>query len=477
MATVVHGYLTGYRNTVSALLARIRELESREYPTALSAALLGTLKGAVLLSSELVEGKHDTAAADLEKIVVLHSALLAYIHELVHLVSRSIGDDVPRWAIAPMKAEIARYLSQSADIMMVGSDEGGNFAYDYRLDGLKGVLTRAFGSKQAEVLTQSLPAQMAVFHFPFGERDNVVAHAAFFHEVGHQIDIGIRGISERVTKDFLTSHDGSIRSAASTLVNTLPGIKANEEEGESVEILVEDVAKAVQSTLWQWAREFCADSLATRILGPVYLVTAVISPAMLSSLERHAPSHPATLLRLRSMLQLLADKEAGDFLGSCAQALQSAGIRDLLDGWRQRSEAADFSKMKWLVALHPLALPNSDLPSATAMWGWELSQAIIRAVASETAQQEYYSPKQYDEDMKDVLPTLQRWITINERINYSTREHRVNSVATIYNVGVSRYLDEPSSVGRNRLNDLLRKSIELSQIHRTVLIDTERVSE
>jgi hypothetical protein len=364
-----------------------------------------------------------------------------------------------------MKAEISKYL-KSADIMMVGSDEGGNFAYDYRLDGLHGVLSRALGTKSADALMSGLPEQMAVFHFPFGERDNVVAHGAFFHEVGHQIDIGILGLSERVTKTFLDEVDAEIREVVAALVKTLPGLEA-EGAREGSELIVEDLVKSVQGALWNWAREFCADSLATRILGPAYAVITVVSPALLSSLEVHAPTHPATLLRLRGVLELLGSTKSGDFLSLCRESLQEAGVLELLDGWKARCDASAVALIKWQGSVHPLA--NKELHSATARWGERLAAAVVQKVAFETSGQNYYSPETYRGDIRDVLPTLKAWITINERIDYTTRTHRVNEIATIYNVGVARFLEETRAEGRARLSNLLRKSIELSQIHRAIL--------
>jgi hypothetical protein len=479
MATVLHGYLTGYRSTVASLLGRIRELESRDYPTPLSRSLLKVLKGAVEESALLVEEKHRSSAADLETAITRHSALLVHLHELVHLVSRSVGADVPRWAIEPMKAEVAKYLSGSADIMMVGSDEGGNFAYDYRLDGLRGLLSRALGTKLADQLMGDLPEHMAVFHFPFGERDNVIAHGAFFHEVAHQIDIGIRGISERVTTAFLTSNDTAIRDTVRDQSKRFLGV---EEEGdqrsieeEQVELLIEEHVKAVQSVLWYWAREFCADSIATRILGPAYAVIVVVSPSLLSMLNAHAPTHPCTLLRLRTILDLLSNEHAGDFLNTARGSLHTAGILELLDEWRARTDTVDTSSLKWVLPVHSLAGP--ELAPATARWGAELAREIVRAVVEETSEQGYYTPSTFENDIHEVMPTLRQWVTINERIDYRSRTHVVNDIATIYNVGVACYLAETTFEGRARLSNLLRKSIELSQIQRSVLNPSSAGSE
>jgi len=408
-----------------------------------------------------------------ESAIMRHGHLLSLLHRLVHLVSTSVGSDVPRWAIQPMKYEIGKYLKDSVDILVVGGEEGGNFAYDYSLDGLYRLLATALGDEIARDVMEELPEHMAVFHFPFGERDNVLAHGAFFHEVAHQIDIGIRGISERVVTQFLADYDAElrqrVRSASEILLQQIFGDDKKGEqksfEEEQAELLLEDFVKAVQGILWNWAREFCADLLATRILGPAYAVVVVISPALLHNLNYHSPSHPSTMLRLKVVLDLLSHPEAGDFFQICGTALERAGIRRLLEDWRARSSGANYGAMKWISPAHPA---NPTLHGAVIPLAQKLALDILTSVVEETKEQEYYSPGQYNEDIETVLPILEQWITINERINTSTREHNPNGISTIYNVGVARFLQEESLEKRRRLSRLLKKSIELSYIQQAL---------
>ena len=472
MTTVLKGYLTGYRNTASSLITRMRELESLDYPTALSRALLDTLREAIIASEAAVSALATSGETELENAIVRHAQLLAYIHELVHLVSTSVGSDVPRWAIEPMKFEIGRYLKESVDILIVGTDEGGNFAYDYRLDSLKSVLTSALGEETAKDLVRELPDHMAVFHFPFGERDNVLAHGAFFHEVAHQIDLGIRGISDRVAQEFLASKDDEIRKTtrdlSKKLIEAVRGQQSAKNqrtlEDEKVEVVLETLVKGVQRVLVRWAKEFCADTLATRILGPAYAVVVVISPSLLGNLKAHSVSHPATLLRLKVVLDLLSDTKAGDFLTESGSALDKAGIKGLLEEWKVRCNSADFGGMRWYD--HIVDFAPAGLSQAVVNWGLQLGSAVAVAVREESAGQPNYSPSQFTADIEEVMPVLQQWVTINERINYSTRTHSVNEIATIYNVGIACFLNEEIPEERERLKGLLKKSIELSTVQR-----------
>ncbi len=469
------GYILGYKGTVAALGSRIRELETRDYPTELSRSLLRTLLGAIQASEKVV----DSLAADAEEkvarsTVVRHGQLLSLIHQLTHLVSTSIGDDVPRWAIQPMKYEVSKYIKESVDILMVGGDEGGNFAYDYRLDHLRTILASALGDTVAGEITSQLPTHMAVFHFPFGERDNVLAHGAFFHEVAHQIDIGIRGISERVVQRYLQENDTQIREAvrlqSEPLLRQFFGGASNEGDQRSIddeqsEILLETITKTVQNVMVQWSKEFCADLLATRILGPAYAIVVVISPALLANLRHHSPSHPSTLLRLKVILDLLGSAEAGDFFTASKSALERAGMLELLERWRAQCSSAKHFKMRWHRSLE---LVTPELHESIVQFGLLLSARMLEAVVEETQDQQYYSPSQFDKDMQQVLPLLEDWITINERIDYKKRVHTPNAVSTIYNVGFAKYLQEDTSDGRARIAQLLRKSIELSQVQQVL---------
>lgn len=465
------GYLAGYRGTADALLSRIRELESLDYPTPLSRTLLLVLKGAVIESAKVVDSLTADAGEIDENAVIRHGQLLSWIHTLVHLVSTSVGNDVPRWAIQPMKSEIEKFLKSDVDIIIVGGNEGGNFAYDYRLDRVNGILSHALGSDVADKLTAQLPRHMAVFHFPFGERDNVLAHGAFFHEVGHQIDIAILGISERVAREFVTENDGEIRARIREIANALFESAFGKAEGEQKsigdeqsELLLEQLVKSVQGALVNWAREFCADLLATRILGPAYAMVVVTSPALLSNLHHHSNSHPATLLRLKLILQLLASTKAGDFFTDCSQALETAGINELLKTWRTRCTGQPDEAFKWhqpvavigAEQLHPMTMALAD----------SLGAKLLEAVVDATTGHDYYTPTQLNADVAEVLPALESWLTINERIEYKTRTHTPNGIGTIFNVGIACYLRQKTEEARTRLSRLLRKSIELSQIQR-----------
>lgn len=469
MGDVITGYVTGFRGTAEALSFRIQELETRDYPTALSKQLLHVLGKAIQESQRVVEELVAQDDASTEGTVMRHGALLSWFHQIVHLISSSVGNDVPRWAIQPMKYEIAKYLKSEVDILIVGGQEGGNFAYDYRLDRLESVLRAAYGPMGVG-LAQSLPKHMAVFHFPFGERDNVLAHGAFFHEVGHQIDIGIRGISLRVGQAFLAEKDAEIRikvrEYSKDLIERIFGKSEGEQatiENERAELLLEEITNRIQAVLLNWAREFCADLIASRILGPAYAMVVVISPALLQNLRLHAPTHPATIVRLRLILDLLASADAGDYFAECDTALEKAGVRRLLHEWRKRcKDAANEPALKWSEPIHVAA--TEHVTALTVSLADELGTRILDAVIAETTDQGYYTPQQYTSDIDSVLPTLDSGITINESVNYETREHRGNEIATIFNVGVAEYLAQKSTSDRAKLNKLLRKSIELSQI-------------
>lgn len=470
MDNVLKGYVVGYRSMVSALLNRIRELEPHEYPTQLSKQLLRTLKGAIVASEKEVDELLRDGGPGAANSIIRHGQLLTWIHQQVHLVSTSVGSDVPRWAIQPMKYEIGKFLQDSVDIIMVGSHEGGNFAYDWRLDQLRPFLAQVFGPDKGTSLASDLPQHMAVFHFPFGERDNVIAHGAFFHEVGHQIDIGITGISERVVGSFVGSTEPALRKEVSRqLRKTFVGSGEHAQttfDDQQLELMSEEVVKAVQAVLYRWGREFCADLIATRILGPAYAIVAVVSPTLLSTFEIHSPSHPATALRLKTILSLLADSRSGDFFTHSRGALEKAGILDILEGWRARCAAADAAKFRWHQAAHMFA---PEMNSYIGSISDGLADAVKSAVIAETKDLRYYTPTGLNEDVDQVLPQLQQWITINERIDYASRTHRPNEIASIFNVGLARYLSEDSAELRERLNHLLRKSIELSQIQRVLL--------
>jgi hypothetical protein len=354
----------------------------------------------------------------------------------------------------------------------VGANQGGNFAYDYSLDELTQVLSAVFGTEAAAKLTAELPKNMAVFHFPYGERDNVLLHTAFFHEIGHQLDLAILGISNRVVSEYLSKKDNELRESLGkalepVLRDTFGGVERAQHslDDENAALIREELTKQVQLVLWTWSREFCADLIATRILGPAYALVIVTSPTLLDNLTVHAPSHPATLMRLRKILELLSNPDAGDFLGTCGHALTTAGIGKLLEEWKARCAAADYGALKWQPRL-PLA--SKDIPSLAVRFADELANQILAEVIRATAESAY-QPEDYRADVANLLPKLESGITINEQINHAARTHTPSGIASVLNVGWACFLKDNSVAGRARLSGLIRKSVETSHIQRALL--------
>lgn len=488
--TVLSGYTLGVRNAALAFRARLHELKSKEYPTQLSIQLLEVLDNAIEATVKRIdyldEQHRDRDEAEIPNSVLRCGQLLSWIHRMVHLIASSAASDVPRWAIRPMKYEMKKYISAERgvvssgngrilDVMIVGQEWGGNFAYDYRLDPLEDTLKEALGKEVAKELTKDLPFYKVVFHFPYGERDNVLAHGAFFHEVGHQIDRALLRVSESIVSQYLTENaeriSEKVRNAIVAEMGNIfgkrPGDGQRTLEDAQLDLVVQQQISEVWGILVNWAGEFCADAFATRALGPAYAIIVVTLPGLLDSLNTHSVSHPSSLLRIEMIMKLLSDKRSGDFFEECSEALQEAGVWDLLEAWKLRSEKAATKGHSW-----SSGGINDKVKQLIALEGRELGLLVLKAVIERTTEEDrypYYSPEQYNQDIEFVLPLLREGIPINERIDIEGKQHSSNDVATIYNVGTACYVGGTSEEVKSQLSRLLRKSIEMSQIQRLLV--------
>jgi hypothetical protein len=455
MHSLLHTYMTGLETTLSTLLSRLRELETKEYPTRVSKQLLTVLgEGINAYKNILVEATDQLEDAPMEYIETYFDAgrrFLEFLHVILHKIASSGSNEVPKWMIEPLKSELKKHIGSNLDIIMVAGSVGHNFFYESNLDkDLRELFGLVF--KDPESLLKSLPKNISIFHFPSGEKDNVIAHIAFFHEIAHEIDQLKLKISEEIFSESIKSE------------------KEKSPRKEEPKKGKHDLHASHKEIIASWSREFTADLIATRILGPAYAIALLLTPGILGRMRIHAVTHPAMLLRLKFVFELLNSFGFRDSLDHLAATQGFEKFSKLYEHWNKEVSEAQYESMPWKNGKE-----GGFKSEKMVQIGHKIGEEVLKKVVNLGEIETCYISKDLIRDMENQYDLLSQFIPINESINITNRTRHPNSIVTIYNVGVLYYLNTNSSEKKIKVQKILRKSIELSQIHQKAIKYSDKI--
>lgn len=183
--------------------------------------------------------------------------------------------------------EYARVLvGPKVDLVVVPDSE---FMYSTTSWPFKDVIAN---TKGFPAVTQRRPI---VLNYPLSDSDRLLLHPIFGHELGHP------GVDEHdLVADLQSKLDGDpdFSSALSDAVNMMGHYWAAD---------ASKIAGSIRARLGAWIEELLCDHLAVEAAGPAYL-WAFASFVIPLSYGEPAPSHPPNTLRVKLLLDQLADR-------------------------------------------------------------------------------------------------------------------------------------------------------------------------
>jgi dCTP deaminase len=202
-----------------------------------------------------------------------------------------------------------------------------NYKYLNAVEELKGLTP-------AEEIFKRSPPYFAVFSYPGLERGNTLSLVLLAHEIGHLMDDihDISGTSTNVGSRIVLERCRFDEKSVQKLVS----LRAKIELPQVMDVLkVLPISTHENNTLVdmciKWVREFTADILAIRLLGPSYFFALAEVCASVVDIDDQVENYPPPRLRLQLILREMEDSRGGlgyrDRLARMAEG--SGGYRDL----------------------------------------------------------------------------------------------------------------------------------------------------
>lgn len=427
----MRGFQEAVRDRISSLQARVIELEQKDYPTPASHNLLGVIR--VILDKipdqlKLYEPRFARAPEAGRRSGGWLTNLLSNLHALMFIVNETSRAKTPAALISSLRDTAREYTGSSVDLLIRPDSQGVQYGYEALDLQIREVLQQAadFIDVRLEDLVRPLGEGLVVLSYPAAERNNVMLHGIFLHELGHHITYR-NGIMDRV----MEAHPD------------LP-----------------DVSE-INAEAWIW--EFAADLAALRIAGPAYVFGIYQSMLSMEVLETYRERHPPSYWR---MLVLLDELAAEDFLDAVP-----ATLRAHIDGWRD-----------------DLASARERCGANLRDEGTEeLFRYVERVLPTLTGEVRSSLPagfvaNQFEHECQVLLAQLKSFVPLNEWYDVDRETWVPASLAAILNTGwmfmlaeLEQFFTEIGATDlaererlRHRIFDLIAKSVEFAQIQKDI---------
>jgi hypothetical protein len=381
---------------IEGLAARFDELECRDFPNKSPEGVISLFKRILVLISQKIVSADD-------KELPLLFGLLCHYQSLLTFLDNSHTEQTPRGLILIIEELIGRF---NPIAQFIASPQA---KYNYSIFDLKPNIINPLKNVLTPEEIDSLPdiskAPIHIIMFPRAERDNVLVHAVFGHEVGHLY--ASKYLEEEANKpDFLLEMQNKV-SAVLVLTPVDPALSPMEQLKIKGEIH--------NNLMWLRRRameELLSDYVGVIMFGPSALFAAyeLFSLSDLDSLPVGREAYPPSRYRLRFVLNVL--KEEG-FLDSFAS---------LVDKSLDEKKKYLFEAKRLLEEIEKITNLDSDLtvlkgnPHIDVAYQWvDESLSAAKAIIKSTIPSDLvYSSKDFFEEIPELIERLTLNVPPNE---------------------------------------------------------------
>jgi hypothetical protein len=398
---MAHGIEVTYFRSRLALLARglrsrYAELTYRDFPSDTPGQLI------TLIISSLDKLIEKIETADEKFLQIFFQLVTVYQGYLAHF-DNAHKEQTPRGLIVVLEGLLAR-VSPSAQFFAAPQ-----FDYNYGIATFKPVDILALGNYLSAQEKAELPAivnsTIHLIMFPRAERDNILIHAVFGHEVGHLVAADYLSALQS-TPEFL--------DAVKTAVEEILKVRPAPQGANQIQLLkhVSPIATALQ-TVWRRAmEELISDYVGCLLFGPSALFASYEIFA-LQDLDA-APSgdelYPPGRLRFRLLIETLAEE---GFLASIEKLTESSAGGDASRFFESNQL---IGKIKTLTAAtDDTSVLNQDVIHQTAYaWVQKSLSAAKPKIKSLVPMDLMYKVGEFDKEVPHLLDRLELNVPPNE---------------------------------------------------------------
>ena len=279
---------------VEGLAARFDELECRDFPNK-------SPEGVIELFKQILKAIADKINTADEKTLPLLFGLLAHYQGLLTYLDNSHTEQTPRGLISIIEELLDRV---NPDAQFIASPQA---EYNYSIFDLQPHIIRPLGNFLTTTEIDALPpiskSPIQIIMFPRSERDSVLIHAVFGHEVGHLY-------AHKYLEDEESKHDFGL-----TLQNKLEEVLKAQPIDTTLPVLRQLKIKAeIQTQLRVYRRrameEILSDYVGVIMFGPSALFAAyeVFALNDLDLLPSAREYYPPSRYRIRFLYDVLNEE-------------------------------------------------------------------------------------------------------------------------------------------------------------------------
>lgn len=422
------------------LLTRLR---SEEFPTdAQEKAILLLLKIGSILYTKLFSLLEELKSAhklpfenreQLSKVIEITAKRYDYITELILVIIKLIESSCIRNYPLGIFFTLENVLNlfQKNVLLIVTVSNENSFSYINLLDVLKDLLKNALEKAEVKKLEEECPQCILLFNHPVFDKDNVLLHCLIANPLGNYL-IDCHGLLEKIMKKEVFSK---------LLLNLPNNFNSKEDELERVS-LVEQTLKKIKN----WIISISSDLLAIHTFGPSYLFAFFKHIFYTGTYKFTAPLKN----RLKVMLEEIKNLEY----------TKNIQISKEIEKFEKHIE-------------DEAGCTNSELTITFIIP--KIKEEIRKLTIGKQ-----YTLQIFEEEVPFLISLILNFIPPNEILDFRNKTSRPANIISILNAGWlltttqidkvyqmlnAKTLEEKSQVNI-KLNRLIQKAIELSEIHR-----------
>lgn len=285
------------RQYTAGLLQRIDELSVSDYPAATPNQIIKFLQDFL----GVIDAEIDKAVS--EEMLRFLSQITQGLGMFVQWLDNAHTGQTPRGLVQLLKDMMDGLAPDSRVIACPRAD------YNYSIldlgQELRGLVEKFVPYSKQPVFTDHLAKPIKLILFPRIERDNILTHAIFGHELGHPI-----------ATEFLNAEvsDAAYAAAQTTIQQQIDAYVATQPNAATMDAvqkldLVTRIFRTVLEIRKRALEELISDAVGIILFGPsaFFAMHEVLWVGNWDSLPKHDGWYPPSRMRLRLALQLLDD--------------------------------------------------------------------------------------------------------------------------------------------------------------------------
>lgn len=367
------------------------------------------------------------------KELVLICSLIEHYGSFLQFVDNAHTHQTPR-ALVQILEEVTEALNNKAKLLC-WPQYNLNYSIVDILPHLQQTTENIFSTAENSSLFQGFLGPLNLISFPRAERDNILVHAVFGHEIGHPI--ADEYLSQEQWNDVYKNQLEEI----SEIIQKEYGEKLNQLSHDMARLKYKnDIIKEIIKIRERALQEFISDAVAILIFGPsaLFALYDILVVGDIDYPPYRSEYYPPSRMRIRLMLKWLEQSGHLDAIKNLGNAKINREITDALDGFLEHLDK--------IAVEHTDELQIKRQPILKISYDWvekTLEQAVL--FAKKKVSKVIYKPDTVLSEIPELIDRVNLDLPPNEIGIYpnvvSVNWRSAILASWIYKIGGIRYRD------------------------------------